>query len=119
MPAHEQNGSFYVHQYEEIRDSELSIVKRTGTTFSIEWLGLCDIHWDERYNVNVPFSVRANVPFKGVLVRGNDADSPDTMRQRLGSTLNPDDFEQTAIQHTGFKDESGRVATKCIFIPRA
>ena len=82
----EPNGGFYVVEHGDIPHARLSFFERDGTRFRFEWTGACDVFWDEEYNQDVPFSVSGWAEFTGVIVRGSESDTGETLRGRLAST---------------------------------
>jgi hypothetical protein len=113
----EPNGGFYVVEHGGIPHARLSFFERDGTRFRFEWTGACDVFWDEEYSQDVPFSVSGWAEFTGVIVRGSESDTDETLRGRLAQYLDPGDFAQGPLCMDGHCYESGVKMAHARFSP--
>jgi hypothetical protein len=113
----EPNGGFYVLEHGDIPRARLSFLERVGTRFRFEWAGVCDVFWDEEYGQDVPFSASGWAAFTGVIVRGSESDTHETLRGRLAGYLDPRDFAQGPLCMYGHCYESGVKMARALFTP--
>jgi hypothetical protein len=113
----EPNGGFYVIEHGGIHRARLCFVKRDGTKFLFEWKGVCDVFWDDEYGEDVPFSASGWTDFTGVIVRGNELDTAETLRLRLAEYLDPGDFIQGPLCRDGHCYEDGVGMAHAVFAP--
>jgi hypothetical protein len=114
----EANGGFYVFEHEDISQATMIIAQRKGTRFKVQWEGLCNVFWDEDYRENVPFSIETWADFKGILVRGSERDTNETMSEHLSAFIDVADFHQHPIEHSSHKYESGVGMASSRFVPQ-
>jgi len=113
------NGGFYVWEHGEINRALLQFSSRQGLNFPVRWSGDCNIYWDdEEYGEDVPFSLETTATFERVRLAGSEADTDETMVQRLSQYLDPDNFTQQPIEMSGHKYEDGVAMAECIFVPK-
>jgi hypothetical protein len=114
----EPNGGFYVVEHGDIPSAHLRFTERDGVSFRFEWEGVCDVFWDDEYGQDVPFSASGWAEFTGVIVRGSESDTDETLRGRLAQYLEPGDFAQGPLCRDGHCYESGVQMTHAVFTPR-
>jgi hypothetical protein len=112
----EPNGAFYVLEHEAIHRAKLRFVERDGLKFRFEWSGVCDVFWDEEYESGLPFLAEGWATFTGVTVRGSEADTEESLRNRLAAYLDFRDFEQGPLCRGGTYND-GIGMTQAEFTP--
>jgi hypothetical protein len=85
--------------------------------FRIEWDGVCNVFWNEKYGENVPFSIQTVARFTEVIVHGNEHDDDISLRQRLSPYLDPGDFVHRPIRKDECTYDSGVGMADCRFEP--
>lgn len=113
----EPNGGFYVLEHGDIPRARLSFFERDGTRFRFEWAGVCDVFWDDEFGQDVPFSASGWAEFTGVIVRGSELDTDESLRGRLAEYLDPLDFAQGPLCMDGHCYESGVKMAHAVFRP--
>jgi hypothetical protein len=113
----EPNGGFYVVEHGDIPRARLRFLERDGVAFRFQWEGVCDVFWDEEYGQDVPFSASGWADFTGVIVRGSESDTEETLRGRLAEYLDLSDFAQGLLSSDGHCYESGVKMVHALFTP--
>jgi hypothetical protein len=113
----EPNGGFYVVEHGDIPRARMSFFERDGTSFRFEWAGACDVFWDEEYGQDVPFAVAGWAGFTGVIVRGSESDTDESVLDRLAEYLDPRDFAQGPLRVDGHCYDSGVKMAQALFGP--
>ncbi len=114
----EPNGCFYVFQHEDISRSRLEFLDRKHARILIYWEGLCNVFGTEEYGEDVPFSLNTWATFTEITVRGSEADSDKTLRDRLSLYLDLDCLVQHPIHLSKDKYESGVRMAHSLFTPK-
>ena len=113
----EPNGGFYVQEHGAISRARLRFLERDGVTFRFEWAGACDVFWDDEYGQDVPFLASGWAEFTGVIVRGSESDTDETLRDRLAEYLDPRDFAPGSRSMDGRCYDSGVKMAHVLFSP--
>jgi hypothetical protein len=113
----EPNGGFYVLEHGDIPRARLRFVERDGVNFRFEWEGVCDVFWDEEYGQDVPFWASGWAGFTGVIVRGSESDTTETLRLRLAEYLDTRGFLQGPLCRDGHCYEDGVGMAHAVFTP--
>ena len=113
----ESNGGFYVWEHGDISFGELKIVNRTGVELDVEWSGVCAVNWNEKHGEKVEFSLKTNVRFRDINVRGNENDTLVTLGERLSKFLDLGGLVQGDLESNGHSYESGIAMANCKFFP--
>jgi len=114
----EPSGGIYVVEHENISRGCLRLLEREGARFRFDWEGCGDVRWDDEYGEDVPFTASGWANFTQVVVRGSESDTDETLRTRLAAYLDPGDFVQQPISHSGHRYDSGVGMAQGVFIPR-
>ena len=112
----EPNGSLYVVEHEAIFQGRLAFLERDGLRFRFSWVGICDVFWDEEYGQNVQFSAEGWATFTEIVVRGNEKDTAESLRERLGEYLDTQDFVQGPMCRGGHYND-GVEFVHAVFTP--
>lgn len=96
-------GNFYLGEHDTISRARLRFTDRDGTAFRFEWEGVCNVHGDEEYERNVPFSAAGWARFTGVTVFGGGADTDESLRARLAQYFDPHDFVQGTLLRRDYR----------------
>jgi hypothetical protein len=113
------SGCMYIFEHASVHASELRFGGRTGSSFAIEWRGVCDIFWDSsEYGEHVPFEAIADARFTDVLLHGSARDSDASFRKRFDLHFAVADFDQGPIVPGHGTYDDGVTMTSCRFTPR-
>jgi hypothetical protein len=79
------NLGLYVFEHGEVGPSQISIRRRRGDAFEVEWTCLADVHYDESYGAAVPLHMRADDQFEGIRVAHPDLQTPEAATEWLAN----------------------------------